>query len=128
MAKYDYLEAVKNDIRKYYKVSDLDDDNTIEQEIIDDDRVCGNWNGYKGGFENDVLSTDCVRKWLLENVEIVIECYKNTGWFPMLLEELLTDYNLGIWNIDAAVRSYLVPKALQEIKSENPVLPVNEKR
>ena len=121
MANYNYLEAVKRDIRNNYLKKDIvlrEHDEEFLQEIRDDDEVCGNWNGYKGGNWNGSVKAESIREWLLENTELVTECYQNSGWLPMLAEELLRDSQTGIWNVDAALRSYLVPKALRELNEE----------
>ena len=121
MANYNYLDAVKADIRKNYTKTDIvlrEHDEDFLQEIRDNDDICGNWNGYKNGFENEDTKPADLRRWLLENTELVTEAYANSGYAPMLAQELLQDFQTGLWNIDASVRSYLVPKALRELNEE----------
>lgn len=114
MAKYDYMAALKADIREYIE-ENRDYIDTGDREALYDalwlvDSVTGNGSG------SYTLSRDTARQYVLENLDLYIEAADE---FCIALEEIGRQVKGGYWeSMDVTVRCYLLGVAIDEVLEE----------
>lgn len=113
MKKYDYLAAVKEDVRQYIEDNtiEINEDNReeIEQELIGElfceDSVTGNASG------SYTFNTWQAEENLCHNGDLLNEALTNLGCDITYLER-------GAEACDVAIRCYLLPQAIAEVIDE----------
>lgn len=115
--EYNYLEAIKEDIKVYlldniskYDTSDLDDlKETLYDDLWDDDSVTGNASGsYTSNREE-------AKRYVGANLDLMVEAFKEFDDTSRLLDCL---ENSGFESIDVTIRCYLLGQAIDEVLDE----------
>ena len=104
--KYNYLEAVKEDIKNYlldniseYDTSDLDDfKETLYEYLWDEDSVTGNASG------SYTFNREEAKGYVGDNLDLMVEAFKEFGDTSRLLDCL---ENFDFETIDVTIRCYL---------------------
>ena len=113
--KYDYLEAIKYDIKNYIELDvnlgDYEDRDELETALNDDlwvnDSVTGNASG------SYTFNTVYAKKYVLENIELAVEAYEE------FCDDIGRDLKEGNWEkMDVTIRCYLLGQALNEVLDE----------
>ena len=115
--KYNYLEAVKEDIKNYlldniseYDTSDLDDfKETLYEYLWDEDSVTGNASG------SYTFNREEAKEYVGDNFDLMVEAYKEFDDTYRLLDCL---ENFDFETIDVTIRCYLLGQAIDEVLDE----------
>lgn len=115
--KYNYLEAVKEDIKNYlldniseYDTSDLDDfKETLYEYLWDEDSVTGNTSG------SYTFNMEEAKGYVGDNLDLMVEAFKEFGDTSRLLDCL---ENFDFETIDVTIRCYLLGQAIDEVLDE----------
>lgn len=115
--KYNYLEAVKEDIKNYlldniseYDTSDLDDfKETLYEYLWDEDSVTGNASG------SYTFNRKEAKGYVGDNLDLMVEAFKEFGDTSRLLDCL---ENFDFETIDVTIRCYLLGQAIDEVLDE----------
>lgn len=115
--KYNYLEAVKEDIKNYlldniseYDTSDLDDfKETLYEYLWDEDSVTGNTSG------SYTFNREEAKGYVGDNLDLMVEAFKEFGDTSRLLDCL---ENFDFETIDVTIRCYLLGQAIDEVLDE----------
>lgn len=116
MEKYDYLEAVKEDVRLYIKDNDIkvneDNRDDVEQELYDDcfcsDSVTGNASG------SYTFSTWTAEENLCHNLDLLVEALTEFGYDG---NTLVSQMGNAEW-FDVTIRCYLLGQAISDVLNE----------
>ena len=111
MEKYNYLENVKEDVRKFIKENDIvvtvDNREEIEEQLNDmlwnDDTITGNETGRY--FRNDVMAAEAIAL----NWDLLAEALEDFGY-----ENIKNGANC----CDVLIRCHLLPQAISEVIEE----------
>ena len=113
MERYDYKEAVKDDVRDYIKydidLTDYEDREELEQDLNDrlfcNDSVTGNASG------SYTFSTWKAEEYLCHNLDLLGEAVEEFGGATDVLKN-------GAEACDVTIRCYLLPEAISEVLDE----------
>ena len=113
MERYDYREAVKDDVRDYimYEIdpNDYEDREELEQDLNDrlfcNDSVTGNASG------SYTFSTWKAEEYLCHNLDLLGEAVEEFGGATDVLKN-------GAEACDVTIRCYLLPEAISEVLDE----------
>ena len=116
--KYNYLEAVKEDIKNYlldniseYDTSDLDDfKETLYDDLWGEDSVTGNTIG------SYTFNREEAKEYVDDNLDLMVEAFKEFGATSRLLDCL---ENFDFETIDVTIRCYLLSQAIDEVLYES---------
>ena len=119
MEKYDYYDAVKEDVLKAIKEDDKllpreDEDAADYEERLADalwaSEVTGNGSyAYYYSDEEDAIAA------VMGNLDLCIEAYKEFG-----IDEDAVDFMSNIRSVDVTIRSYILPSVIHDIIEEKP--------
>lgn len=125
MEKYDYYEAVKEDVLKAIEEDDEllpsegEDAADYEERLTDalcDSEVTGNVSyAYYYSDEEDAIAA------VMGNLDLCIEAYKEFG-----IDEDAVDFMSNIRSVDVTIRSYILPSIIHDIIEEKPWFNDNE--
>ena len=115
--KYNYLEAVKEDIKNYlldniseYDTSDLDDfKETLYDDLWTEDSVTGNTVG------SYTFNREEAKGYVGDNLDLMVEAFKEFDDTSRLLDCL---ENFDFETIDVTIRCYLLSQAIDEVLDE----------
>ena len=115
--KYNYLEAIKEDIKNYlldniseYDTSDLDDfKETLYDDLWEEDSVTGNASG------SYTFTREEAKEYVGDNLDLMVEAFKEFGDTSRLLDYLK---NFDFEAIDSTIRCYLLGQAIDEVLDE----------
>lgn len=117
MEKYDYYDAVKEDVLKAIKEDDKllpreDEDAADYEERLTDalweSEVTGNGSyAYYYSDEEDAITA------VMGNLDLCIEAYKEFG-----IDEDAVDFMSNIRSVDVTIRSYIFPSVIHDIIEE----------
>ena len=115
--KYNYLEAVKEDIKNYlldniseYDTSDLDDfKETLYDDLWTEDSVTGNASG------SYTFNNEEAKGYVGDNLDLMVEAFKEFDDTSRLLDCL---ENFDFETIDVTIRCYLLGQAIDEVLDE----------
>ena len=119
MEKYDYYEAVKDDVLKAIEEDDEllpregEDAAGYEERLNDElfpSEVTGN--GFVAYYYND--EEDAIAA-VMGNLDLCIEAYKEFG-----IDEDAVDFMSNIRSVDVTIRSYILPSVIHDIIEEKP--------
>ena len=116
--KYNYLEAVKEDIKNYlldniseYDTSDLDDfKETLYDDLWTEDSVTGNASG------SYTFNNEEAKGYVGDNLDLMVEAFKEFDDTSRLLDCL---ENFDFETIDVTIRCYLLSQAIDEVLDES---------
>lgn len=114
--KYNYYEAVKNDILEYLKDNYInienmteDDWTTLEDDLFIEDSVTGNASG------SYTFSRQQAKEYVIDNMDLLRNAYDDFGCSDKLSEQFINED----WEtMDVVIRCDLVNPILNEIKKE----------
>lgn len=120
MKKYNYLEAMKEDIKNFledkfeYRYSDYEDKDELQEALHDDlwteDNVTGNGSG------SYTFCRETAKSYVLDNMEECIEALKGFCVEPETIAEKFLDED---WEyFDVTIRCYLLGQAIAEVLDE----------
>lgn len=113
MERYDYFEAVKEDVRNYIEENkdgllgrDRDEvEEELNDELFTNDSVTGNASG------SYTFNTWTAEEYLCHNLDLIQEAYEEFGYGGVKLDN-------GAEAIDVTIRCYLLPRAIGEVLNE----------
>lgn len=113
MERYDYFEAVKEDVRNYIEENKDGllgrDRDEVEEELNDklflNDSVTGN---ASGSYTFNSWTTE---EYLCHNLDLAQEAYEEFGYDGIKLDK-------GVEAVDVTIRCYLLPRAIDEVLDE----------
>ena len=116
--KYNYLEAIKEDIKNYlldniseYDTSDLDDfKETLYDDLWAEDSVTGNTCG------SYTFNNEEAKGYVGDNLDLMVEAFKEFDDTSRLLDCL---ENFDFETIDVTIRCYLLSQAIDEVLDES---------
>lgn len=120
MTKYNYLEAIKNDIKTYledefeYRYSDYENKDELLEALHDDlwaeDNVTGNGSG------SYTFCRQTAKEYVIENMDECIEALKE---FCVESETVAKKFLSEDWEyFDVSIRCYLLDRAIGEVLEE----------
>ena len=125
MEKYDYYDAVKEDVLNAIEEDDellpREDEDRIDYEerladALCDSEVTGNVSyAYYYNDEEDAIAA------VMGNLDLCIEAYKEFG-----IDEDAVDFMSNIRSVDVTIRSYILPSIIHDIIEEKPWFNDNE--
>ena len=125
MEKYDYYDAVKEDVLKAIEEDDEllpreDEDETDYEERLTDalwaSDVTGNGSyAYYFSDEEDAIAA------VMWNLDLCIDAYQEFG-----VDEDAVDFMSNIRSVDVTIRSYILPSIIHDIIEEKPWFNDNE--
>lgn len=125
MEKYDYYDAVKEDVLNAIEEDDEllprkdEDAADYEERLADalcDSEVTGNVSyAYYYNDEEDAIAA------VMGNLDLCIEAYKEFG-----IDEDAVDFMSNIRSVDVTIRSYILPSIIHDIIEEKPWFNDNE--
>ena len=112
---YDYLEAIKEDIKSYLddNISDYADYEDIEdfrddlyEALWGEDSVTGNTSG------SYTFNREVAKEYVADNMDLMVEAYKEFDSIEKLVDNLKdSDFE----TIDVTIRCYMLSQALDEV-------------
>jgi hypothetical protein len=114
MEKYDYLSAVKEDVREYISDNDIvvneDNREEVEQTLYDDCFICDSVTGNASG--SYTFNTWKAEEYLCHNLDLLGEALEAFGCEPNYITEK------GAEACDVTIRCYLLGQAISEVLNE----------
>ena len=116
MIKYDYLEALKNDLREYISVDinldEFDNYDELEDFLFDEvwavDSVTGNGGNY-------YTNTQTATEYVCSNIELAFDAYDDLG---LEIEDIKRNRTHFMQYLDCIIRIHLLPAAIFEVIQE----------
>ena len=114
MEKYDYLSAVKEDVREYISDNDIvvneDNRDEVEQMLNDECFICDSVTGNASG--SYTFNAWKAEEYLCHNLDLLGEALEEFGCEPNYITEK------GVEACDVTIRCYLLGQAISEVLSE----------
>ena len=114
MEKYNYMEAITEDIRDYINenidmstVEDLDElEEQLREELWTEDSITGNGSG------SYTFNARKAREYVLNNIDLLREVCEELGTDAAIIGEKFLN---GEWEyMDVTIRCYLLPRAISD--------------